>query len=55
MMIYENQPSRMELFGCQVIFFFGNFSLKNGCKNQFDDINQKFVADPEMGFPKNRF
>ena len=30
--------------------FFRNFDIKNGCKNNFEDTNEKFAADPKIGF-----
>ena len=31
--------------------FFGNFDLKNGCKNEFEDNNENPAVDSKIGFP----
>ena len=39
-MVIKNRPSKMKFFWCQGIFFV-NFDFKNGCKNEFEDNNEK--------------
>ena len=51
MLINENQPSKMELFFRQRIFF-RNFDSNNGCKNEFEANHKKSAADLEIGFSK---
>ena len=40
MMVIENRSSTMKFFQCQGIFFV-NFDFKIGCKNEFQDKNEK--------------
>ena len=40
MMVFKNRPSKMKFFWCQGIFFV-NFDFINGCKNEFEDNNEK--------------
>ena len=36
----HNRPSNMKFFGVKE-FFFRDFDLKSGCKNEFEDTNEK--------------
>ena len=46
----RNHPSKMNLFWCYE--FFSELSIsKKKCKNQFENNNNKYAADPEKGFP----
>ena len=40
MMVIKNRPLKMKCF-CVKEFFFVNFDYKNGCKNEFEDNNEK--------------
>ena len=40
MMLIKNRPSKMKFF-CIKEYFFVNFDFKNGCKNEFEDNNEK--------------
>ena len=50
MLIYENQSSKMKLFGCQVIFFRKPY-LKMGIEINLRIIKKNNGADTEIGFP----
>ena len=39
-MVIKNRPSKMKFVGVKE-FFFVNFDFKNGCKNEFEDNNEK--------------
>ena len=41
----------MKLFWGQGIFL-SEFDFKNLCRNQFNENNEKYAADPEEGFLK---
>ena len=51
MCVDENRPSKIKLFMCQGIRF-RNLEFKNGLKNEFNENNRKYSADPGIGFPK---
>ena len=40
MFVNENRTSKMKFFGVKE-FFCMNSDFKNGCKNEFKDINEK--------------
>ena len=55
MMVFKNRPSKMKFFWCQGIFVV-NFDFINGCKNEFEDNNEKSCSRlKKMVPPYNRF